>query len=121
MKNTVLRAVDDGAVKGLGRVPRVRTASGWIKQVRGWPLNGTEGLSGRGRKPAAPELQTREKPKGFPEGPGQEMPGKEGPPESGKPGHIWRPLDAPLGWRRVGPAGKCRKNNLLPKVAITNP
>lgn len=60
-------------------------------------LNREEGLSGRGRKPAASEVQTREKLKGFSEGLVQEMPGKESLPESGTPGHIWRPLQVPFG------------------------
>lgn len=51
-------------------------------------LNRMEGLSGSGRRPAAPESQQ----KGFPEGPMWEVAGKKGLPEAqntlGTPGKL---------------------------------
>lgn len=68
-----------------------------------WLFDKIEGVSGKGRRPAAPQLQTREKQKGFQEGPALDVGSQEGFPEAGKPGHGWECPGTPLlGWRRAG-------------------
>lgn len=83
-------AVDDGDTRGLGHEPKLGTA-GSAKMVPKWG----RGAKCRGQEASSPKVTGKGESKGFPEKPLQEVKGKEGPPESGRPGHIWRPLEAP--------------------------
>ena len=80
--------MDDGDARGLGHVPKLETA-GSAKMA---PKRG-RGAKRQGQEASSPKV-TRES-QGFPEEPLQEVNDKEGPPESGRPGHICRPLEAP--------------------------
>lgn len=82
--------MDDGDARGLGHVPKLETA-GSAKMA---PKRG-RGAKRQRQEASSPKGTEKGGSKGLPEEPLQEVNDEEDPPESGRPGHICRPLEAP--------------------------
>ena len=71
-------------------MPKLGTASS-AKMAPKWG----RGAKCQGQEASSPKVTDKGESKGFPEEPLQEVNDQEGPPESGRPGYVWRPLEAP--------------------------